>query len=76
MASSEDGVVQEDEDIMLDSSHHHGDFLSPPGGQSPDSRAAVCARPVPETLEGAAKAVSLKGTETSGSHGSPAGECP
>ena len=76
MASSEDGVVQEDEDIMLDSSHHHGDFLSPPGGQSPDSRAAACARPVPETLEGAAKAVSLKGTETSGSHGSPAGECP
>ena len=62
--------------MMLDSSHHHGDFLSPPGGQSPDGRAAAYARPVPETLEGAANAVSLKSTETSSSHGSPAGECP
>ena len=62
--------------MMLDSSHHHGDFLSPPGGQSPDSRAAAHARPVPETLEGAANAVGRESLATPGAHGSPAGERP
>ncbi len=43
---------------MLDSSHHHGDFLSPPGGHSPDGKAASSARPTSETLARAADAVS------------------
>ena len=44
--------------MMLDSSHHHGDFLSPPGGHSPDGRAVANARPTSETLAHAADVVS------------------
>ena len=56
-------AFQEDEaDMMLDSSHHHGDFLSPPGGHSPDGRAAANARPTSETLARAADAVDHEAT--------------
>lgn len=56
--------VQDDEaDMMLDSSHHHGDFLSPPGGHSPDARAVANARATAETLAHAADAVSRETPE-------------
>ena len=48
---------------MLDSSHHHGDFLSPPGGHSPDGRAVANARATSETLAHAADAVSRETPE-------------
>ena len=59
MAELGPAALQEDEaDLMLDSSHHHGDFLSPPGGHSPDGRAVANARPTAETLTQAVDVIS------------------
>jgi hypothetical protein len=69
--------MQDDEaDMMLDSSHHHGDFLSPPGGQSPDARSAAQAPSTSETLAGAVDAVSHGATGGLTANGAQQGECP
>ena len=62
--------------MMLDSSHHHGDFLSPPGGRSPDGRAAADARPTAETLAHAADAVSRETPENPVVNGVQQGDGP
>lgn len=62
--------------MMLDSSHHHGDFLSPPGGHSPDGRAVANARPTSETLAHAADAVSHEVPENPVVNGVQQGEAP
>lgn len=60
--------------MMLDSSHHHGDFLSPPGGHSPNLGAPGRARGTSETLERAADAVSHEATENPVVNGAQQGE--
>lgn len=43
--------------MLLDMSQPDADYLSPPGGGSPDLDSAKAARPTTETLKGAAAAV-------------------
>ena len=73
--------MQDDEaDMMLDSSHHHGDFLSPPGPHSPDVRSAAKAQSTSETLACAADAVSHGAADSPAdspaSNGVQQGKCP
>ena len=68
--------MQDDEaDLMLDSSHHHGDFLSPPGGQSPDVRSAAKAQSTSEMLACAADAVSHGAANSPTTNGVQQGKC-
>ena len=69
--------MQDDEaDMMLDSSHHHGDFLSPPGDHSPDVRSAAKAQSTSETLACAADAVSHGAADSPATNGVQQGKCP
>ena len=69
--------MQDDEaDMMLDSSHHHGDFLSPPGPHSPDVRSAAKAQSTSETLVCAADAVSHGAADSPAVNGVQQGKCP